>query len=451
MTYIRHKGLLMARGDTAVVIRVGLVVAAFAGVVLWSALRGDNAHGDYPRAADAYLNDFAGTVNAEDAKTLRETLGKLRSERGIQVVVVTIQSVRDYGTGETEIGPFATKLFNTWGIGEKGINNGAMLLVAVKDRRTKIEVGTTYGSTLDDACKSIIDQEIVPRFKRGDFSGGILQGAVSLSKVLDEWRPAALEAPDTSVPASTETSPAVPLESTPPSVEQTGPTQVVQAPDFQLGPNRHRPQPSMSRSLSWRATMAMGGSILILIVAFAFLVRMLFSRAPRCSSCKSDMQLLDSKGERAYLDPGQQTEEHLQSVDHQIWVCRMCGQHTARQRRSWFSKYRHCPGCGYRTLVVTQNTVAAPTFYSEGKQLIEKSCVNCSYRDEETIYLPIRRREHYHANSSVFGSTGIGGISSGGHHGGHSSGGGHSGGHSSGGGGHFGGGNSSGGGASGGW
>lgn len=145
----------------------------------------------YPEYHDTRLNDFANVVRPADAEQIRTALTELHDNTGIEAVVVTVDSIRDYGTSDATIESFATNLFNRWGIGNRERNDGAMLLVAVEDRKARIEVGSRYGLTLDPATRGIIDHVILPLFKQDDYSGGILHGTRALSTELQGWKPPA--------------------------------------------------------------------------------------------------------------------------------------------------------------------------------------------------------------------------------------------------------------------
>jgi uncharacterized protein len=99
---------------------------------------------------------------------------------GQQVVVVTLASLQGY-----TIEQFGYQLGRHWGIGQKGRNNGAILLVAPSARKVRIEVGYGLEGTLTDAqTRIIIEQSILPEFRRGDFNAGILNGAEAMIQVL---------------------------------------------------------------------------------------------------------------------------------------------------------------------------------------------------------------------------------------------------------------------------
>ena len=115
-------------------------------------------------------------------------LADLEAKSGIQLVVATVTSLE----GE-EIEPYANELFRTWKLGEKTKNNGVLLLVAPNEHKVRIEVGYGLEGTLTDALsKVIITNAIAPRFKTGDFGGGVSRGVDDIITVLttdsSEWQ-----------------------------------------------------------------------------------------------------------------------------------------------------------------------------------------------------------------------------------------------------------------------
>jgi len=132
--------------------------------------------------------DQANIIPIETRKALEPKLADLEAKSGIQLVVATVASLE----GE-EIEPYANELFRTWKLGEKTKNNGVLLLVAPNERRVRIEVGYGLEGTLTDALsKVIIANAIAPRFKVGDFGGGITRGVDDIVTVLttdaSEWQ-----------------------------------------------------------------------------------------------------------------------------------------------------------------------------------------------------------------------------------------------------------------------
>ena len=133
--------------------------------------------------------DEANVLSAATRDALSSKLAELENKSGIQLVVATVNSLQ----GE-EIEPYANELFRTWKLGEKAKSNGVLLLVAPKEHRVRIEVGYGLEGTLTDALsKIIIANAIAPRFKAGDFDGGVSRGVDDVITVLTtdatEWQP----------------------------------------------------------------------------------------------------------------------------------------------------------------------------------------------------------------------------------------------------------------------
>jgi uncharacterized protein len=131
--------------------------------------------------------DNAGLL-AGNARALEGELARFEQASGIQLVVVTLPDLQGYTIEE-----FGYRLGRHWGIGRRGENNGVLLIVAQAERRVRIEVGYGLEGALTDAiAASIIHDEIVPRFKRGQFAEGIAAGVIAIEAALQgEYRPAA--------------------------------------------------------------------------------------------------------------------------------------------------------------------------------------------------------------------------------------------------------------------
>lgn len=132
--------------------------------------------------------DDASLLSAASQSGIESKLKTLEGKSGIQLVVATVKSL----SGE-EIEPYANRLFRAWRLGEKTKNNGVLLLVAPTERRARIEVGYGLEGTLTDALtKVIITNAMIPRFKTGDFQGGIERATDDVITVLStdaaEWK-----------------------------------------------------------------------------------------------------------------------------------------------------------------------------------------------------------------------------------------------------------------------
>jgi uncharacterized protein len=125
------------------------------------------------------VNDYAQLLPQERARALEAELEKFERETGHQVAVLTIPSLQ----GDS-LEDFSIRVAETWKIGKKGFDNGAILLVARDDRKLRIEVGYGLEGVLPDAIASRIIREVItPRFRTGDYGGGIEAGINSILKV----------------------------------------------------------------------------------------------------------------------------------------------------------------------------------------------------------------------------------------------------------------------------
>jgi len=133
--------------------------------------------------------DQAHILSPVTSADLERKLADLEQKSQIQLVVATVSSLQ----GE-EIEPYANELFRAWKLGETKKNNGVLLLIAPNERRVRIEVGYGLEGTLTDAVSSIIiSNAIAPRFKAGDFNGGVTRGVDDIITALTtdsaEWKP----------------------------------------------------------------------------------------------------------------------------------------------------------------------------------------------------------------------------------------------------------------------
>ena len=124
--------------------------------------------------------DDAGILDANARAALEKLSADLEAKSSDQLVVVTLKSLQG-----TSIEDYGYQLGRHWQIGQKGKDNGVLLIVAPNERKVRIEVGYGLEGTLTDLISNfIIQNSILPRFRAGDFSGGITRGAQDVTQVL---------------------------------------------------------------------------------------------------------------------------------------------------------------------------------------------------------------------------------------------------------------------------
>ena len=126
------------------------------------------------------VNDFANVISPEVESELDVQLANLESTTSHEVAVVTVQSL-----GGTTVDDYANRLFKDWGIGQAGKDNGVLILVAPNERELRIEVGYGLEGILPDGLAGQVrDDEMLPRFKENDYSGGIRSGTIRIIDIV---------------------------------------------------------------------------------------------------------------------------------------------------------------------------------------------------------------------------------------------------------------------------
>jgi uncharacterized protein len=125
--------------------------------------------------------DQTGTLSSSDVASLTQTIRNFELRKGSQVAVLIVPT-----TAPETIEQYSLRVAEAWKIGRKKIDDGALLVVAKDDRKLRIEVGYGLeGALTDVTSKRIIDEIITPRFRSGDFAGGISAGVDRIIRVVD--------------------------------------------------------------------------------------------------------------------------------------------------------------------------------------------------------------------------------------------------------------------------
>ncbi|WP_411881304.1 TPM domain-containing protein [Polaromonas sp. YR568] len=143
---------------------LGLMLAAWLPLATWA------QGGVQPvPALTAHVMDGTGTLNAAQRDALEAKLAAFEQSRGAQVVILMVPS-----TQPEDIAAYAQRVGDSWKIGRKGVGDGLLLVVAKNDRKVRIETTKALEGAIPDlAARQVIDTAITPRFKQGDFAGGL--------------------------------------------------------------------------------------------------------------------------------------------------------------------------------------------------------------------------------------------------------------------------------------
>src|SRR5208282_3781356 len=127
------------------------------------------------------VTDLTATLTADQAATLEQMLSEFEARKGAQIAVLIVPT-----TAPEEIEQYSIRVVDQWKLGRKGVDDGVLLLVAKDDHRVRIEVGYGLEGVLPDAgANRIVEEDIVPRFRSGDFYGGIAAGVDRITRVID--------------------------------------------------------------------------------------------------------------------------------------------------------------------------------------------------------------------------------------------------------------------------
>lgn len=339
-----------------------------------------------------WVSDQAKLLSPNAIAQINQLISQLKTKTGTEVAVVTVIDTYPSATPKE----FATELYNRWGVGQKGQDNGVLLLVAIKERRVEIETGYGVEGILPDSkVGNIIRTYITPRFKAGDYQGGIMAGTEALVQELSN------ESFDATQPEN---------ESLLPLFLVVGAGTAGLAGAATYWKNRKRYLSPQGRSQGYNPRE-----------------KSKFS----CAECKNLMGELDIANLQQRLNVPQKYAKELRSTIYRGWQCPKCAtppQENKFHLRSYriSSLYNLCPNCEEYTLKQTNYVVREATLLHEGVLRTVSECPCCSLYHEQDSLIPRETPVVIYTNSGGGGGGGFGGGggSSGGDFGGGSSGGG---------------------------
>ncbi|MCG3205626.1 MAG: hypothetical protein KCHDKBKB_02348 [Elusimicrobia bacterium] len=133
-----------------------------------------------PERPRSYVTDQANIIDVNKRTQLESLLNRFETLSSVQIAVVTV-----YSLDGSDINEYANRLFKQWGIGHKGKDNGVLFLIAPNERKTRIEVGYGLEAILPDGLTGrILDEQVLPHFRAGDSSAGILSGTQEICRVI---------------------------------------------------------------------------------------------------------------------------------------------------------------------------------------------------------------------------------------------------------------------------
>jgi uncharacterized protein len=342
-----------------------------------------------------WVTDLADLLPPSIEAALNQKISALESLNGTEIAVVTVPDTTPSATPKQ----FASELFQAWGIGKKGLNNGILLLISKNDRRVEIQTGTGIEPLIPNTEVSrIIQFYILPNFKKGEFSAGVVAGTQTLIHEL---------------------------------------TQKTSLQQRLVGWFRENPE-----------VIAFGVLLTLFSIPFSFSVwkdinkalnpmqqwvhpvgksHISISQRERlnCIICKQLMEKLDAASTQSYLSDIQKEAQMMGNIRVDAWHCAQCQPElnaSGLHLRTYILKpdLPLCPSCEEYTVEQTSEVLEPATRSKAGQCRVIQECHYCDYRSEEEKIIPAKTfntdgssDDGGPSSGSIGGSGGFGGDSGG--------------------------------------
>ncbi|MCF6367234.1 MAG: TPM domain-containing protein [Bacteroidales bacterium] len=343
-----------------------------------------------------------------------------------EIAVVMLQSI-----GNETPKTFATELFNFWGIGNAETDNGLLILFVMDQRRIEFETGYGIEQILSDAkCYEIQQKFMVPKFKKGNYGQGIIDGTTEIVQIF-------MGRAEEITPADTESTP---------NTDNYNYDHDYQHYNHSGFYGRYYKEIYYYLRI---LAFAVGLFFLLFIISiinkdyfaryqtirifrlyiwfilfpvpfiaiyfFVIKISEKWRNTPRISA-KTGLvmhKLTETEDDR-YLEKGQVAEEKVKSVDYDVWISGEEGDVLIQSYKRWFSKYNSCPKCKYKTYYkVYDKVISSATYSSSGKGEKYYKCTNCGHSRTVTYIIP-KKTKTSSSSSSSWSSGGSSSWSSGG-------------------------------------
>ena len=128
-----------------------------------------------------YVNDFAGVMDSASKSQMETIIRTLNEKTGVEIAVTSVETIAPYATIEE----YSIELASEWGIGKKGEDTGVLLLLAMQERRVRLEIGYGLEGIIPDGLAGeIIDKSILPYLRAGDYGSGLLKGVQAVAGIV---------------------------------------------------------------------------------------------------------------------------------------------------------------------------------------------------------------------------------------------------------------------------
>ncbi|MBQ9077048.1 MAG: TPM domain-containing protein [Muribaculaceae bacterium] len=338
-----------------------------------------------------YVSNPDGILSPETQSMADSILSGIWAKTSSEVVAVVVNEIEP-----ADIDAFATELFTSWGIGKKDNNNGLLVLIVKDMRRATIRTGYGMEGIIPDIIAGhIIRDNMAPHFRKGDYDSGTLEALSRLSEIITT--PGAADElmskyrNDANAGKGSNADPftmflifiaVMTVCLTAYFIATLWRTRHLDRFD------RYRELDKLSSTFLLASFLGLGIPVLLYLLQRHILKR-LRNKPRECPNCNHKMTKLDETHDNEYLTPAQDTEERINSIDYDVWLCPQCGETDILPYIVKTSGYTVCPQCGARACSLKSDRIIRnATHLREGQGVKEFVCNNCHNISHVTYLLP---------------------------------------------------------------
>lgn len=326
------------------------------------------------------IYDGAKVINSADKRRIDDAANALEKKTGAQLMVVTVQTLDGMS-----IEDWSNDVFRRIGVGHKGKDDGAMFVFAIRDRKSRLEVGPDLQDRLTDArATAILRDQVRPAFRENNYGQGIVDGVNVAANYIDGGKRSVSSSSGSSGTSGSSGSGST--SSSSPGGTSSGSTGFSSSPRSSSGGS--------------------GGSILlllgVLVVGGGGAIAYVATRPRKCPRCGATMTKADTP--ESELEDAQKLEQRLGSRTFTKFTCPKCAFSDVEAKDVTFSNFTLCQQCGNRTARVKRKTLSSATYDFEGEEEVTETCEYppCRHRNRHTRTLPRLVRS---TSSSSIGSS----------------------------------------------
>lgn len=355
-----------------------------------------------------FVSNPDGILSDKTVATLDQMLYQMQAENTAEIAVVAVESI-----GNKDIDIFATDLFSSWGIGKRSKDNGVLILFVLDQRKITFRTGYGVEGVLPDAiCKRIQTRDMLPYFKKGDYDNGFINGVGTITKVLTT--PGATE--ELTAVRENEEFSAISLISGYLTFSVIF-SFIMLA--FILTAKRrkkdHNPYEKYKALKTYKVFLLSASFIFPVFTLFLYWwvassLKRLRNEPRKCEQCGAPMRKLNEEEDNFYLTPQENTEEKINSVDYDVWLCDKCGDTQVYPYENNMCGYTECPNCHTKAFSLQKDHIVRhATTLSQGMGEKIYYCEHCHKTIRKSYIIPIIIA----ASAAGRGNRGGGGFSGG--------------------------------------